>query len=648
MKSLFGPLLVAIVFFTGVFTTATPTASAQGALTVTLTEDPFLCDTVVRPLGTVAGLVPGEGIEFSSPQLNGTFSRRNADEAGRVAMRWNCDRAQTWTVTVRGLTSGASATFVVTGKTAPPPADAPIGAAFDAKTAMTTAQMAVWKDFSPFNTAGVYIPVNPNWDNRADKLQANLTASWVSTVFADGWSLIPIYVGFQAPDPCQTGRFEGHSLDPATARNQGLAAAADAVESVTRLGMPVGSPIYYDMEAYRTGCSEAVLAFLDAWTEGVKAAGFVSGVYGSRSSTMRDLSQALGRAGFDAPDAVWVSTGNGNPTAYGLEVPTDGQWVNARMHQYRLNITRTYGGVTREIDENIVDAPLARANAPAPVPAQTGVDSDGDGVAEPTPDNCDNVANPDQADLDNDGDGDVCDSDIDGDGVDNVADFAPNDPTVQAAPASTAAPAPDIVDNDQDGFAEPDQDNCDRIANADQADLDNDGDGDVCDSDIDGDGIANADDQDPRDPLVGAAPAPTAQPEPSPTPEATPAPDEPVEAQEPTLEPEPTPEPSPEPTTAPQVIVLPTPLPTVEPATPLPTVNAFAAPLVDEDALADPVTVPAAPPDESIELAADTVTITVEDESALLPYTLAALALASIFCLGMGYRSFARYRRTTI
>jgi len=693
---------------------AAPQSSAQDTLSVTLTENPFLCDAIVRPLGTVAGLIPGEAVEFSSPELNGVFSRRNADESGRVAMRWNCDAPQTWTVTVRGTTSGASATFVIAGETAPPPPDAPIGAAFDAKSAMTTAQMAIWKDFSPYNTAGVYIPVNSSWDNRADKVQTNLTPAWVSEVFADGWSLIPIYVGFQAPDRCATARYEGLSLDPATARAQGLAAAADAVQSVTRLGMPVGSPIYYDMEAYRSGCAEAVLSFLDAWTEGIHAEGFISGVYGSRSSTMFDLSRALGRAGFDAPDAVWVSTGNGRADAYGLEVPADDQWTNARMHQYRLNITRTYGGVTREVDENIVLAPLARAVAPstaAPAnPSGQIDDSDGDGIAEPSPDNCDNVANPDQADLDGDGDGDVCDTDIDGDGVVNPEDFAPNDPAAQIAPVATAEPTavaqPSGADTDGDGFDEPAPDNCDNIANPDQADLDDDGDGDVCDTDIDGDGVPNEDDQEPRDPFIGAAPTPTpetdttaseadtdgdgfdepapdncdsiANPDqsdidgdgdgdvcdtdidgdgvpneddqeprdpfigavPTPTPDAdataTPVPPEPTPAAA-----ESTPAPTPaEPTATvePEVIVLPTPLPTAA-AEPLPTVDAVSQQIA-EPTVEPTADTPGPAPNDATELAAETVSITVQDESSVLPYAIAGLVVFSIFCVGMGVRSW--------
>lgn len=632
-----------------------PVASAQSSLQVELYENPFVCDAIVRPLGVVSGFIPGETVEFSAPELSGVFSRRVADSSGRVEMRWNCGGPQTWAVTVRGLGSGTSTAFTLTGSAAPPPPDAPIGAAFDAKTAMTAAQMAIWKDFSPFDTVGVYIGVNSSWDNRADKIQSNLTASWVNQIFADGWRLIPIYVGFQAPDQCATARFEGLSNDPTTARNQGLASAADAIDSMTRLGIGPGNPIYYDMEAYRPGCAEAVLSFLDAWTEGVHSAGYLSGVYGSRSSTMWDLSQALGRPGFDAPDAVWVSTGNGRPEAYGLEIPSDGQWANARMHQYRLNVTRTYGGVTREIDENIVNAPLAGPGQTAvPVTGPVGTsDQDGDGVTDPQPDNCDLVANPDQADQDGDGDGDVCDRDIDGDGVDNVLDFAPTDPTTSSAPEATsvATPEPTAIptptatpetsDVDGDGFADPEPDNCDLIANPDQADVDGDGDGDVCDIDIDGDGVPNEADQEPRDPFIGALPTPvptTAEAEPTPAPTTEPTAAEPEQA-----EPVATPPVEPTATAEPQIVVLPTPLPTQTPlptATPIPTAVAVTA----SDDPADPAGQDDTAPNEGVALAAETVTISLEDESTLLPGVIVGLSLFSLFCIGMGVRSFRRSR----
>lgn len=423
-------LMVVTVFITAGLLVAAP-AHAQTELTIELSEDPFVCDGGTRAMGTVSGLVPGELVVISWPGATG--SPRIADSNGQVEMRWTCDAPETVQLTVKS-SSNRQTTFTLNGVSAPPPANPPIGAAFDAKTAMTSAEMAIWKDFSPYTTVGVYIPVNDGWDNRADKEQVNLTPQWVAEVFADGWGIIPIYVGRQAPERCAIGNFEYVSEDTGTARQQGLDSAADAVVSASRLGLNPGVPIYYDMEGYRPACAEPVVAFLDAWTEGLHNAGYLSGVYGSRTSTMKHMSEAVGRGGFDAPDAVWVSTNNKQEVTLGLESPPDNLWTNARIHQYRLGVTRTYGGVTLEVDDNIVDGPVAKF---LPII----VDTDGDGIGEPEPDNCDGIKNESQVDLDQDGDGDVCDIDIDGDGVSNDADFAPYDAQVTAAPTPTPVPA---------------------------------------------------------------------------------------------------------------------------------------------------------------------------------------------------------------
>lgn len=599
--------LLLLAFVAAVFSSG---AHAQ-TLQVDLTEDPFVCDGGTRVMGTVEGFVAGEEVDFRSPQINGgldgIFSTREADPQGVVEMKWSCDEAKVWEVSVSGRSTGFSTTFTVTGETAGPPPDAPVGAAFDAKSAMTTQQMAIWKDASPYDGVGIYIPVDEDWDNRADKDQENLTPAWVDSILGDGWRIIPIYVGHQAPSSCAIGRFVNMSGDGETARSQGRAAGVDAIASMQGLGIGSGAPIYLDIEGYRPGCGRTVVAYIEGWTEALQAEGYLSGVYGSQSSVMTDLTAAAITGGFTLPDAIWVSSNSGVAGTLGLDFPPDNLWTNARIHQYRLSVTRTYGGVTREVDDNIVDAPVAVYQPPI-------VDNDGDGHGEPEPDNCDGIANPDQADLDGDGDGDVCDNDVDGDGV-----------------------------------TDPSPDNCDRVPNPDQADLDGDGDGDVCDGDIDGDFIANADDPDPNDATVPGSGSPTPEPTAEATAEAT------VEAQP--GEPEPTePEPSapavlavPTPTIA--ALPVPTPTATPEPA-PTPTPNPDEAvtltvptPLpaleAQSDSVAEATPDPdAAPPGSTIEEA--TVTITTERDDGLdwRLFGLIASALAAVAFVGLAFRSW--------
>ena len=66
---------------------------------------------------------------------------------------------------------------------------------------------------------------------------------------AGGWSLLPLYVGLQAPCVGQSGL---QKIDPALAPVQGAAAADDAVVRAGAFGLLAGTPIYFDMEAYKT------------------------------------------------------------------------------------------------------------------------------------------------------------------------------------------------------------------------------------------------------------------------------------------------------------------------------------------------------------------------------------------------------------
>src|SRR5690606_8101911 len=92
---------------------------------------------------------------------------------------------------------------------------------FDKCAAATASQMQSWKTNSPYKDANIYF----GGSARACA-QTNLTSSWVSTVFSQGWRLIPTWVGPQAPCTSYGNRF---SYDTATARTQGLNEASAAV-----------------------------------------------------------------------------------------------------------------------------------------------------------------------------------------------------------------------------------------------------------------------------------------------------------------------------------------------------------------------------------------------------------------------------------
>ena len=236
------------------------------------------------------------------------------------------------------------------------------GPGFDACTARPLSEMATWFSASPYKAANMYI-------GGASRgcAQPELTASWVSSVVAQGWVLIPTYVGLQAP--CVTRDSITTRIDPTQAAAQGVAAADDAVAQLNALGLGIGNPIYFDLEAFTysdTACRQAVLDFLDSWTAQLHYRGYVSGLYGSASSTIRAVVSQLSNPAFDQPDQLWIARWCADPTAPTCdtstndpEVPAD-QWADhQRIKQYRGGHLETWGGVTINIDNNTVDAAVS-------------------------------------------------------------------------------------------------------------------------------------------------------------------------------------------------------------------------------------------------------------------------------------------------
>jgi hypothetical protein len=208
--------------------------------------------------------------------------------------------------------------------------------------------MSAWLS-SPYRAIGVYI----GGANRACG-QANLSSSWVGTEIAAGWQLIPLYVGAQAPGACRCPATV--DPNPTTAGSQGTAAANDAVLQAKNLGIGPGNPIYYDMEGYAIGGTNtsSVLAFLSYWTATLHVNGYVSGVYGSVSSTIADLVSQYGTS-YPEPDDIWIARWNGLLTTADPAVPA-ADWSNhQRIHQYMGDHAESFGGVTMHIDSDCLD-----------------------------------------------------------------------------------------------------------------------------------------------------------------------------------------------------------------------------------------------------------------------------------------------------
>lgn len=247
------------------------------------------------------------------------------------------------------------------------------GLGFDACTNPSTNAMQAWLS-SPYRAIGIYI------GGISRGCSQTLSASWVATVARMGWSFIPTYVGLQAPCTSYQNRV---STNLATAFEQGKQAGTDAMSRADLLGLPTGSPIYFDMEAFsysNTGCRAAVQKFLDGWSRQLQHHGYLSGVYGSATSTMRSLVDVYNNPAFRRPSAIWNARWNGVATVWDEPEIPNTFWANhQRIHQYRGGHQERWGGVTINIDNNALDGPVVRW---ASVPKWVAGDVSGDGTTD--------------------------------------------------------------------------------------------------------------------------------------------------------------------------------------------------------------------------------------------------------------------------
>jgi Rv2525c-like, glycoside hydrolase-like domain len=240
---------------------------------------------------------------------------------------------------------------------------------FDTCGAPSAATMSAWWASSPYTSVGVYIG-----GALRGCQQPNLTPTWVSTVVRQGWRLIPIWVGPQAP----CGGFSSSiSTNTSIATAQGVAEADAASAAASALGIGL-SPIYYDMEGYARGgsCSAAVQAFMNGWVSELHAKGSPAALYSSLCSGILDVAALYQAPGYNTLDAIWIAAWNGSANLFGFTgscALSDSVWPNhQRLHQYAGGHDESWGGVTINVDTNAVDGPLApRIFSPPDAPSMS-------------------------------------------------------------------------------------------------------------------------------------------------------------------------------------------------------------------------------------------------------------------------------------
>ncbi|MET7365672.1 glycoside hydrolase domain-containing protein [Streptomyces sp. NPDC005566] len=320
----------------------------------------------------------GKAIAPSAPSSNDTIQIAVEDAGVLVTAAHTPDTENL----VRGVLASAELTGGAERTTLPPAAQrsdaTPLAAAgpqpgsylgkgFDACTAPSQAAMNAWQASSPYSAVGVYIS-----GSFRGCAQPNLTASWVTSQTNNGWRLFPIDVGRQAP--CTNYSLK-MSTDPATAKSQGVTAAAGAITAASGLGIPAGSAIYSDIEAYTStaSCKASVLSYLSGWTERLHSSGYLSGFYSSAASGIKDAAAEYNNGAYTRVDHLFYAWWNGAAdTNTGTYVPSS-YWSNhQRIHQYAGEVTESYGGYSINIDRDYLDV----GNGSTPTPTCTGANPD--------------------------------------------------------------------------------------------------------------------------------------------------------------------------------------------------------------------------------------------------------------------------------
>ncbi len=226
--------------------------------------------------------------------------------------------------------------------------------------------LQVWIVHSPYRAVNLYI-------GGAGRFCSNLglTASLILRLDEMGWKFIPTWVGPQAP--CFTGSKPRMSSDPATAYTQGVAEADAAGTVALGLGLTdadgSGTIVYYDMESYNTAnvaCNEAVQSFISGWAGQLHAHGNLAGAYGNGAVLSGFATVA------NVPDAVWPARWiytSYHPDATVWDVPNlpNSLWADhRRIRQYAGGHNETWGGVTLNIDSDVVDGIVATLTPPGP------------------------------------------------------------------------------------------------------------------------------------------------------------------------------------------------------------------------------------------------------------------------------------------
>ena len=388
----------------GVITVVSATATSQrvhryttrdGGETWTLVDEllPVLSGAPVEMFDAGAWLMAATGLPLRLPAVPSPVYRQAADapqdapQDAPSSMLMVAPGAG-WAVTAEGsllrtVDGGQRWQPVLVNRTLPPWPPAVVdrmaaGAASDAAPATRTARLRGpgfdmcelageedlrrWMDAGPYRAVNLYIGGALRFC-----VNASLTAQRLEALALQGWTFIPTWVGPQAPCTSFRSRFDAN---PATAFSQGRAEAEQALQVAQTLGLAeadgAGTVIYYDLEAYDgedSACVEAARAFVAGWTQRIQQSNSYAGLYALACNP------PIARYGdlAPAPDAVWFAAWTRqsfDPAVTVNDLPATclppALWNQSqRIRQYAGSHDEKWGGVTLEIDSNVLDGIVA-------------------------------------------------------------------------------------------------------------------------------------------------------------------------------------------------------------------------------------------------------------------------------------------------
>ena len=252
------------------------------------------------------------------------------------------------------------------------------GQGFDACEIPTLSELQAWFNGSPYQSVNLYIGgISRYCSNTA------LTAAYLQQMFDQGWRFIPTWVGPQAP--CTTFRNK-FPLDPAAAYAQGVDNANQARAKLLELGLTnpdgTGSVVYDDLEyfTYSATCSAAARAFVQGWSTRLQELGITSGLYASSSNLSQNKIYNLQPPPYAAWIAEWYRVPGYRPdvTVWDVDWLDDMYWSHhQRVFQYSGSHDETWGGVTINIDNNVLDGLVAAPYGADLVPPVTAYSASG-------------------------------------------------------------------------------------------------------------------------------------------------------------------------------------------------------------------------------------------------------------------------------